>query len=97
MPIASIAKALLEHWCVTVEDIPVSRQQGKQEADSLASFSGVEVLIEEKTKLDDPAYLARRAQTIDAGGIDMATLPLRHDESLSGLVRDASHQLRSSA
>lgn len=93
----SYAKALLEHWGVTVEDIPAGREQGKQEADFLAIFSGVKVLIEEKTKLDDPAYLARRAQTLDAGGIDMATLPLRRDETLSTLVRNASHQLRSSA
>lgn len=93
----SYAKALLEHWGVTVEDIPVSPEQGKQEADFLATFSGVKVLIEEKLKLDDPAYLARRAETLDAGGIDMATLPLRRDETLSNLVRNASHQLRSSA
>lgn len=93
----SYAKALLEHWGVTVEDIPTSDAQEKKEADLLASFSGVRVLIEEKTKEDDPAYLAKRAQELKTGQMHMASLPLRRDETLSGLVRNASHQLRSSS
>jgi hypothetical protein len=97
MPSISYAKALLEHWGVAVEDIPTSDAQAKQEADFLASFGGVPVLIEEKTKEDDPAYLARRAQELESGQIHAATLPLRRDETLSGLVRDASRQLRSSS
>ena len=97
MPSLSYAKALLEHWGVAVEDIPTSDALGKQEADFLASFSGVPVLIEEKTKEDDPAYLAQRALELESGQIHAATLPLRRDETLSGLVRDASHQLRSTS
>lgn len=97
MPAFSYAKALLEHWGVGVEDIPTSDEQQKQESDFLASFSGVRVLIEEKTKEDDPAYLSQRAEELERGEIHAATLPLRRDETLSGLVRDASHQLRSSS
>ncbi len=97
MPSHSYAKALLEHWGVTVEDIPTSDAQEKQESDFLANFSGVRVLIEEKTKEDDPTYLAKRAQELEDGQIHAATLPLRRDETLSGLVRDASRQLRSSS
>lgn len=93
----SYAKALLEHWGVAVEDIPTSDAAHKQESDFLANFSGVRVLIEEKTKEDDPAYLAQRAEELEGGQIHSATLPLRRDETLSGLVRDASHQLRSSS
>jgi len=92
----SYAKALLEHWGIAVEDIPTSDADQKQECDFLANFGGVRVLIEEKTKEGDPAYLAQRAQELDGGQIHAATLPLRRDETLSGLVRDASHQLRSS-
>lgn len=93
----SYAKALLEHWGVTVEDIPTSDAEQKQESDFMANFDGIRVLIEEKTKEDDPAYLAKRANELDLGQIHTATLPLRRDETLSGLVRDASHQLRSSS
>lgn len=99
MPSISYAKALLEHWGVIVEDIPVSTSdaQRKQEADFLARFDGVSILIEEKTKEDDPAYLALRTQELESGEIHAATLPLRRDETLSGLVHNASRQLRSSS
>jgi hypothetical protein len=93
----SYAKALLEHWRVPFESIPTSDVQEKQEADLLANFNGVRVLIEEKTKEDDPVYLATRAAELAAGQIHTATLPIRRDETLAGLVRDASHQLRSSS
>ena len=63
----SYAKALLEHWGVAVEDIPTSDAAHKQESDFLANFSGVRVLIEEKTKEDDPAYLAQRAEELEGG------------------------------
>ena len=93
----SYAKALLEHWGIAVQDIPTSDAQQKQESDFLADFSGVRVLIEEKTKEDDFAYLSQRAQELESGQIHAASLPIRRDETLSGLIRDASHQLRSSS
>jgi hypothetical protein len=93
----SYAKTLLQHWNVTVEDIPTSDAEQKQEADLLATFGDVRVLIEEKTKEDDPIYLASRAEQLERGEIHEITLPLSRDETLSGLVRDASRQLRSSS
>lgn len=97
MPEFSFARALLEHWGVQVEDIPTSDAAQKQEADFLATFEGVKVLIEEKTKEDDHEYLARRVAELDSGKIHVASLPITRDETLSGLVRDASRQLRSSS
>jgi hypothetical protein len=93
----SYAKALLQHWNVAVEDIPTSDAEQKQEADFLATFGDVRVLIEEKTKEDDPNYLASRTEQLERGEIHAATLPLTRNETLSGLVRDASRQLRSSS
>jgi len=93
----SYAKALLRHWGVDVEDIPTSDAEQKQEADFLASFGDVRVLIEEKAKEDDPTYLAQRAEELERGEIHTTALPLSRDETLSGLVRDASRQLRSSS
>lgn len=93
----SYTKALLEHWGIAVEDIPTSDVGQRQEADFLAHFGDVRVLIEEKTKEDDPSYLARRAEELDSGEIHAATLRISRNETLSGLVRNASHQLRSSS
>lgn len=92
----SYAKALLQHWGIDVEDIPTSDAEEKQEADFLASFGDIRVLIEEKTKEDDLTYLAKRAEELERGEIHAITLPISRNETLSGLVRDASHQLRSS-
>lgn len=93
----SYAKALLKHWNIDVKDIPTSDAEQKQEADFLASFGNSRVLIEEKTKEDDPKYLAKRAEELERGEIHAATLPLSRDETLSGLVRNASRQLLSSS
>jgi hypothetical protein len=63
----------------------------------LATFGNVRVLVEEKTKEDDPNYLIKRAEQLERGEVHAATLPLTRDETLSGLIRDASRQLRSSS
>jgi hypothetical protein len=46
----------------------------KEESDFLASFGDTKVLIEEKTKLEDPAFLAQRAQVLDSGEVHSASL-----------------------
>lgn len=97
MPTFSFARALLEHWGVSVQDIPTSDAEEKKEADFLAAFDGAKVLIEEKTKEDDPEYLAVRTRELEQGDIHAATLPLIRNETISGIVRDASKQLRSSS
>lgn len=97
MPHRSYAKALLEHWGITVDDIPPSNAEQKQEADFLASFGEIRVLIEEKTKEDDPDYLALRATELENGGIHAASLHVSRNETLSGLVKNASRQLKSSS
>ncbi|WKN20579.1 hypothetical protein [Azotobacter vinelandii] len=93
----SYAKALLEQLGIAVEDIPTSDAEQKQEADFLATFGDIRILIEEKTKEDDPGYLAHRAEELESGEIHEASFPISRNETLSGLVRDASHQLKSSS
>lgn len=93
----SYAKTLLEHWGVSVQDIPTSDVEQKKEADLLADFDGVQVIIEEKTKEDDPGYLACRAEELERGQIHSSTLPLVRNETLAKLVGNASRQLRSSS
>lgn len=97
MQLSSYAKTLLQHWGIAVEDIPTSDAEQKQEADFLASFGNARVLIEEKTKEDDPIYLAKREKELASGEIHTATLPISRNETLSRLVKNASRQLQSSS
>lgn len=90
----SYAHALLEHWGIKVDPLPTG---AKKQADFMATFGQSRVLIEEKTKLDDEDYLAQRDSELEAGKIHAATLPIRRNETLAGIVSKASKQLRSSA
>jgi hypothetical protein len=94
MTTPSYARLLLEHWGIGVADIPTS---DKEESDFLATFGPAKVLIEEKTKLEDPEHLAQRAQVLDSGEIHAASVPLVRDNRLSGIVSKAARQLQSSA
>ena len=97
MPPFSYTRALLQHWGVNVEDIPTSEREEKKEADVLARFGSTRVLIEEKTKEDDPDYLKHRLAELERGEVHHLTLPIRHDATISGIVRKASKQLQSSS
>jgi hypothetical protein len=94
----SYTRVLLEHWVVKVEDIPTSDAKKKQEADFIATFGTTRVLIEEKTKEDDPEYLAKRVSELEEAGIHMSTLPIVRNETISGnIIKTASNQLKSSS
>jgi hypothetical protein len=97
MPHSSYARALLQQWGVRVKDIPTSDLEGKKTADFLATFGSTRVLIEEKTKQDDPEYLAQRATELESGEVHGITLPITHNKTISGIVRTASKQLKSSS
>jgi hypothetical protein len=93
----SYARLLLEAWGMKVEDIPTSGLQNKKEADFLVQFGGARVLIEEKTKEDDPEYLNQRSKKLEQGEIHEVMLPLARNETLSGIIRKAAKQLCSSS
>ena len=94
MATPSYARMLLEHRGIAVLDIPTS---DKEESDFLVAVGDHKVLIEEKTKLDDPALLVQRTAALNAGRIHASSLPLVRDNRLSGLVKKATSQLQSSA
>lgn len=94
MNIESYAKLLLEHWGVEVSGIPTSE---KEESDFIAIFDTCTVLIEEKTKLDDPTMLARRKDVLSKGEIHSVSTPLRKNNRLSGIIGKAVSQLKSSS
>lgn len=97
MPSFSYTRALLQHWGIHVDEIPTSDLEEKKEADFLATFGSTRVLIEEKTKEDDPDYLAHRASELERGDVHGLTLPISRNETISGIVRSASKQLKSSS
>lgn len=94
MTTPSFAKPLLMRWGIKVSDIPTS---SKQESDFLAEFGMCRVLIEEKTKFDDPIRHAQRIATLAEGEVYGTTTRLVRSNRLSGLIGDSAKQLMSSS
>lgn len=88
----SIAAQVLEQWGARVTPIQTSQ---KDESDWLAEFGNYRVLVEEKTKFEDTESQAARAATLTRGEVHGSTLPLVHNNRLSGIVRKAAKQLNS--
>jgi hypothetical protein len=88
----SVAAQVLEAWGATTESVPTSR---KEESDWLAELGGCRLLIEEKTKFDDPAERQARNAALASGQVHGSTLPLRHNNRISGIVRKGAGQLSS--
>lgn len=94
MAFSSIASLVLEQWGAKVEEIPTS---STEESDLLATLDGCRLLIEEKTKFDDPTRMRERGATLRSGKIHIATTPIAPSNRLSGIVRKAVSQLQSSS
>jgi len=92
MPSISIAEAILKHWGASVDPVPTSQ---KEESDWLATLDGFRLLIEEKTKLENPDSAATRAEALRSGQVHGSTTPLRPNNRLSGVIGKAAKQLRS--
>jgi hypothetical protein len=74
----------------SVERVPRS---ANQTPDLHVNFGGVRYLIEEKEKLDALEYLQQRSAVLAADDIHENSVPLVRNNTLSGLVRDATRQL----
>lgn len=92
MPETSLAKIILSMWGAEVNPIPTS---DKKESDWLAILDGFRLLVEEKTKLENPAKTAERRAALDAGEVHGSVIPLNPNNRISGVVRKAVKQLRS--
>lgn len=88
----SIAEAILKHWGASVDPVPTSQ---KEESDWLATLDGFRLLIEEKTKLENPDSTATRAEALRNGQVHGSTTPLRPNNRVSGVIGKAAKQLRS--
>lgn len=87
-----IAHAVLSQWGATVEPIATSE---KEESDWLATLDGFRLLVEEKTKLEDPEKIAARTEALKSGGVHGTIASLRPNNRISGIVKKAAKQLRS--
>lgn len=94
MNISSYSRLFLENLGANVQDIPTS---SKRESDFLAAFGTCKVLIEEKTKFDNPTNLTKRAEVLSKGEIYGNSTPIVRDNRLSGIVSYAASQLQSSS
>src|SRR5439155_14516281 len=88
----SVATQVLEAWGAKVTSLSTSF---KEESDLLAELDGVRLLVEEKTKFDDPADVQARDAALASGTAHGSSLPLRHNNRISGIVRKATKQLSS--
>ncbi len=88
----SVAAQVLEQWGARVTPIETSH---KDESDWLAEFGTYRLLVEEKTKFEEAESHAARAATLARGEVHGSTLPLSHNNRISGIVRKAAKQLDS--
>ena len=89
----SIVKQVLEAWGATAKSLPTSKNE---ESDWLAELKGCRLLIEEKTKYDDPTLEVTRQAAFMAGEVYTMNTTLVNNNRLSGIVTKAVNQLNSS-
>lgn len=90
----SFANQVLTLIGATVEEIPTSH---KEESDWLATLDGFTLLVEEKTKLENPELAAARANSRNSGQVHGTTTSLRPNRGISRIIHKAAKQLRSTA
>ncbi|KPF41869.1 hypothetical protein IP87_19910 [beta proteobacterium AAP121] len=73
------------------------RTSDKDESDWLATFGDFRLLVEEKTKIENEQADLERREKLARGEVHGSTLPLVHNNRLSGIVRKAAKQLASTA
>jgi hypothetical protein len=88
----TIATQVLEEWGAIVKPLPTS---SKEESDLVAVLDGVKLLIEEKSKFENPDEMNARNTTLKCGHVHGSTQQLGQNNRLSGIVRKATKQLSS--
>lgn len=90
----SVAEQVLNQWGATTEPLPTS---SKEESDWLTILDGFRLLIEEKQKFNNSEAQQARETVLRAGQVHGTSLPLIHNNRISGIVRKAAGQLSSTA
>ena len=90
----SIAKLVFDLWSASAVPIPTSHAE---ESDWLVTLDGFRLLVEEKTKFENPDDTEARRRAFDAGEIYSNIAALAPNNRISGIIRKAAGQLRSTA
>ncbi len=90
----SVVEQIFEQWQASALQLPTSSAQS---ADWLATLGGYRLIVEEKTKFENPRAAAERGAAYAAGQVHGRSVSLAHNNRLSGIVRKAASQLASSA
>jgi hypothetical protein len=90
----SIAEQVLAQWGSSAEKLPTSK---KEESDWLAVLGGFRLLIEEKTKFDNPEHTTARSEAFVTNQLYSTVASLSRNNTISGIVKKAAGQLTSSA
>ena len=88
-----LPKKILESLGYEVLPRPTSM---KKEADFIVTYGSSRVFVEAKLKSDDVQKTFEKEQTLDQGEVFVSEATLGRNETISGVIRKASHQLRDS-
>lgn len=88
------AECALKQLGFEVRKLPVSTENGKKMPDFLVRYGTSTASVEAKLKGDDPDKAIRRAEILDAGEVYASDHVLGRDETISGIVRQGSKQLK---
>ena len=90
----SVVEHMLNAWGVPFVPIPTANDE---QSDFLVTLGRSRILIEEKTKIDDPEQLQVRRQALESGKPHLVDKPLVRTNRLSGILGKAVRQLKSSS
>jgi hypothetical protein len=88
------ADVVLKQMGFDVERIPTADEE---RADWLVKHGSFAMLVEEKTKIDDPSTLARRREALDRGELFPSHAPIKPDNGLARITRKAVKQIAATA
>ncbi|MBS7326069.1 MAG: hypothetical protein KIG85_05545 [Thiopseudomonas sp.] len=89
-----LAERTLRQLGFSVEKLPESMESGKKMPDFLVRYGSTSALVEAKLKGDDPEEASTREHLLESGELYASEHELGRDETLSGIIRHASNQLK---
>ncbi|USH04847.1 hypothetical protein K6Q96_24410 [Grimontia kaedaensis] len=92
-----ISKKLLEWLGYEVSIIPTSDHEEKKEADFLISYGNETAIVEAKMKKDSEEIAKEKEEKLNAGDVAVVEGKLGRNETISGIIKEAKKQLRSSS
>jgi hypothetical protein len=88
------AEHTLKQLGFSVEKLAVSAESGKKMPDFLVKRGPASALVEAKLKVDNTEQATLREKALDTGEVYVSDHVLGRNETLSGIVRDGSKQLK---